>query len=148
MNSFKSSNRRPLWLQQYTLVGSCSRTSSIHSERDELKGEYVLNVFICRIARKLPLVCTLQRSLLFLLLLLSVCWACCCCLRCCELDKFSSHLTNLPRLTRCLYYITQFTLRYICTEAIKHTLPVQCVHVHVYINVVYITQLYSFSHLT
>ena len=66
-------------------------------------------------ARKLSLVCTLQCSLLFL---------CYQCLWCCELDKFSSQLTNLPRLTRCLYYITQFTLRYTCTKAIKHTLHI------------------------
>lgn len=96
-----------------------------HSLGDELKREYVFNVFICRIARKLPLVCVYIATFIVVFVAVS-CWGyCCCCyccLWCCELDKFSSQLTNLPRLTRCLYYITQFTLRYICTKAIKHTL--------------------------
>lgn len=128
VNSFEISTRRPLLTKIHVDWQLQQQQYKQHLLVDELKREYVFNVFICRIARKLPLVCTLQRSLLFLLPWLPV-W-------CYELDKFSSHLTNLPRLTRCLYYITQFTLRYIYvqkpsnTHCLYNTAHVQYTHSH------------------
>lgn len=145
MNSFKNSNRPPLWLQ-YTLTGSCSSTRAAFARRDELKREYGFNVFICRIARKLPLVCTLQRSLLFLLLLLRLLmpllpvmlWIG-------QIFVPSNEFTETYTLSL-LHYTIYIALHiYVQKPSNTHCLYNACVHG--YINVVHITQLYSFSHL-
>lgn len=117
MNSFEISTRSSC------LTGNSS--SSIRLEMNWKESMFSMCLFAESHVNYLLCVCVYIATFIVVFVAVS-CWGyCCCCyccLWCCELDKFSSQLTNLPRLTRCLYYITQFTLRYICTKAIKHTL--------------------------